>query len=429
MSRLNSGGLAGLGRGATNDRDAQYEALLRETAAAVERLGGITDQLAVRMQGHARDIESMRFAHERERAAAEQRFVALADEYQRGGSSHYGHFKSREAARNFGLLCIAALKDPDQSRAALDELHRAGINPGSGAAGGYLAPETVMNEIIRNVANAGVFERNCPPITTTVRSGGIPKRTAGNTVYFPDLETATTASAPTFGRVQFACKRWSALALVERWMLVESLAVALGEFVAEELAYAIAVKEDQSWFTGDGTSTYGGHKGLFKLASGDGISVVTGDSGDDTFAEVIAKSTYYLAQALGKLPDWAHMAGPRWYMHSLIFFQYLGVRDSQGMPIVNILNSTEGIQKYLFGYPVEWTQVAPSTTAVSTPFVVLAPLAKACRVVRLAGESVELRTSEHYKFAEGQVAFLADVVQDMVIADASAIVQIATAAS
>jgi hypothetical protein len=186
---------------------------------------------------------------------------------------------------------------------------------------------------------------------------------------------------------------------------------------------------------GDGTSAYGKYTGLFTLTGSETVdatkpTVVVGDAGDDTFAEMIAKTTYYLAKMMGMLPTWAMAAGPRWYMHPVSFFSYLGVRDSSGMPIASVYVG-EGPQLRLLGLPVRLVSCAPSSTAVSTVFAILTPLQRACRTYRHRS-AIELAWSDNLgedKWLAGISGVKCDVPMDMRVRCPSGIVQLATAAA
>lgn len=80
-------------------------------------------------------------------------------------------------------------------------------------------------------------------------------------------------------------------------------------------------------------------------------------------------------------------------------------------------------------YPVELTQVLPGVGSAddgaSKPMLLFGDLEQACRVFR-SKSGMELRTSEHVKFAEGQLAMVLDVWQDRVVADENAIGRLIT---
>lgn len=395
--------------------------LLRDVVAKLNQLGELTERNRKDIAGAAGEIARLSGRVTDLQATAQQRFMALTGQHQRGGS-YRGSFASREEAAEVGHLAAAVIK---RDSTTLAELRRAGITPGTGPEGGYLLKETLIEGILRDVEEAGVFERNCPAIPVGTLKGGGLKRTGGVTVYYPDYDVAATASTPALGRTAFSLKRYVAWTNIDNWMLASGLAAVLGDWIATEIAHSLALANDTNWFNGDGTSGYCGCTGLFKSTD---LLSVTGDSGDDTFDEMIAKSTHYLALALGTLPQWAHAADPRWFMHLLTFFKYLGLRDTTGQPIANIITQQGPPALYLMGYPVVPVQIAPATTAASTVFALFGALRRTCRVYRHKS-AVELKSTDQLKWLEAETSFAADVPQDMTIVNGSGTVQLKTAAS
>ncbi len=404
-------------------KDRQYAEVLRGLVQAVEKHGGLTAQLRKDFEGHASDVAKLRDEVADVKHNARQRLQALAEQHGRG--DYRGPFASASDARTFGQL-VAAVYRRDQA-AIQSVLRTADVEPSPGTSGGYLVTEAAADAIIRNVEAAGVFERNCPATPVNSLKGWSAKRATGPTVYYPDYSDEITTSAPTFERAQWSLQRWAIATLVDEWMLASELAGALGDFIAEEFGYGIALAEDTNWFMGDGTSTYAGYTGLFKNT---GLVDVDADTGDDTFAEVIAKSTFYLAEVLGAAPRWAHAAGPKWFMHPSLFYSYLGVRDSAGMPIVNVYLASGGLDSFtLMGYPVALTPVAPdlADSAATTCMLVFGALQRSCQLMRHRG-AMFMKASEHLKFLEGQLALKCDVPQDMIVTGSDGIVRLVTAA-
>lgn len=386
------------------------------------KLTDLDDRVQKELGGHARDISKLRDDLDTVQRDGAKRFLKLAAQHSRGGA-YRGHFADAQEARAAGLFIIAALT---REKAAVDALEQAGIQPTVGAEGGFTMPELLVSQLVRNVEEAGIWERNVEMMDAPVLTGGIPTRTAGLTVHYPDYEQAATPSAPTFGRRNFKLQRHSVYVLIERWMLQSRLAVALAEFVMTEMSYALARAEDTNWFVGDGTSTYAGYTGLLNDGT---IGSHTPTDDLDEFTELIAATTGPLSKVLGTLPAWAAGNGCKWFMHSSVFFGYMGVKDSAGMPIVQLYLSGNGLAKVLFGYPVEWVQVMPAVGStgdtVSSPMLVAGDLRRACQGFRhMAGISV--RSSEHVKFAEGQIAMLLDVPQDRVVKDPAGVCRLIT---
>lgn len=227
--------------------------------------------------------------------------------------------------------------------------------------------------------------------------------------------------------MRFALTRYAAAAVFDRWMFNDPSLAALGNTVARELGRAMAQALDTNGFMGDGTAPYAKVIGLFKRTD---LPVVTCDTGDNTFAEVIAASTKYLSAVIGKAPDWIEVGAPAWFMSREVFWNYMGVRDTTGHPIADILNVGNKPQRVLCGYNVEVTQVAPkmADSGNSTVMAVFGSLELGATVFRNS-QGFEIRVSDELYFLKDQVAMLGIVQQDIAVTDTNAFVQLKTAAS
>ena len=353
-----------------------------------------------------------------------KRFRAIAEQHD-GTRTYKGCFHSAEQAKVFGKFIRAAV---NRDHAAIEELQeKAALSTQTGAGGGFLAPTALVAEFINNVEKYGVFERNSPFVTVESEMFMQPKRAQGATVYYPDYGGEPSESALTFAKVEGKLPRWSVLVIVDRWMLRSNLEIALAEYVVQEMSRALAQAADTNGFVGTGGDTHAKITGAFKTGN---ANVVTADSGDDTFQEVIDGSVKYLGKVVGAAPDWTEAFDPRWYMHRTIFWGYMAVRDSQNRPIADIFHTGERPQAVLLSYPVEMTQVAPklSDSAVSTVMAVWGGLRAAYGAYRFTG-GIDFSTLEELKRLKGQVVLVADVLQTIVEKDGNAIVQLKTAAS
>lgn len=395
----------------------QEAELLNEMVAKLEKTGVSFAELDTKVQKHfteqAKEIMKLNDSIESVRADYANRFAGLTEDVQRG--NYRGHFASRQHAEQFGRAFAAVLQ---QDAAKIADMQKAAVLGESGAGGGYLANEQLLPGIVRNVENYGVFEADCPATPTTTLKGRVAKRSQGATIYYPDLQGEPTDSVLKFASAEFSLTRWSGIVLVDRWFLASELAVALAEYVVTELGYALALAQDTNFFMGDGADTYARITGIFKSVGGGDLTAV---SGDNTFQEVIDKTVVYLAQLAGGMPDWVD-AALKLYMHRSIFWQYMGVRDSQNRPIANVLLGTSGKpERQILGYPVRITQVGPklADSAASTAMLVAANLRDGARLMRHR-TGTEIRQSEHWKFASGQLALAIDVLQDMIKTDTNA---------
>lgn len=156
------------------------------------------------------------------------------------------------------------------------------------SAGGALVPVEMEAAIINLRDSYGVLRQLARTRPMSSDQLKIPRRKSGLTAYFfqDDDGVGITESQKAWDNVTLSTKKLGVLARVSR-DLVEDAVISVVDDLANEMAYAFAVKEDQCWLVGDGTSTYGGMQGLItKFEANAYISRTALTTGHDTFAEV-----------------------------------------------------------------------------------------------------------------------------------------------
>ncbi len=235
------------------------------------------------------------------------------------------------------------------------------------AAGGFLVPEEFSTAIIDLREMYGVFRANARVRPMASDTMLIPRRASGVTVYFVGEGVAITPSDPAWNQVRLVAKKLAGMTLMSS-EIDEDAVVDLGDYLAAEFAYALALKEDQCGFNGDGTSTYGGITGLTQLlkASGGLAGAVDAASGHDTFAEIDAAD---LSSVMGKLPAYARPRA-KWYVSSTGFDVMFG-RLMIGAGGNTMQNIQGGYQPMYLGHPVVITQVLPTATTDLSDLVMI----------------------------------------------------------
>jgi HK97 family phage major capsid protein len=425
----------------TSEQQAQYDDLVKDFTAKLEKLEGLSGQLAnvpklqKDFEGHVADIRKMQDRFSSYQADMEKRFQTILSQAKSGGGALYrGAFDNRQAAEDFGRTIISAAKVARNTATAEDReiYQKAAASAGTGAGGGLLLQNEIVSGIIRNVEQYGVFEANAFVIPTGGQRATSIKRTQGYTCYYPDLGVDATASDFKLGAIISDMTRYVAFAVVDNNMLRYDLAIPLAEFIARELALCIAYATDLNGFMGDGTAAYAKSVGLFKLttALATGLNVVVADTGDNTFAEVVAKSSYYLAKVLAALPQWAESLGVAWYMSRSIFFEYIGQRDTTGKPLFNMVLENGKPQQSLMGYPTNIVHVGPrmADTANSGRILAAGSLRGAMQLVRSIS-NVELAFSTEAFFKQDQSAWRVVAPRAIGTHDGSALSILESAAS
>lgn len=206
---------------------------------------------------------------------------------------------AEEAAYRAGMWMAAALYQKDWAKSwlrergidlmAQDENGQVRVmSGGTLAGGGALVPVEMEQAIIDLRDEYGAARKlvRVRPMSTDQKT--IPRRTGGVTAYFfsDDDGAGINASDKAWGSVNLVAKKLGALCRISE-DLEEDAIIDVVDDLAQEMAYAFAVKEDQCFFDGDGTSTYGGITGIrTKFAGTAYASRITAASGHDTFAEI-----------------------------------------------------------------------------------------------------------------------------------------------
>lgn len=247
--------------------------------------------------------------------------------------------------------------------------HTEGIN----TQGGVLVPEEFETTLIDLREQYGVFRQNArvEPMASDLKR--VPRRTGGLTAYFTNETASITESTAGWDSVQLTARK---LGVLTRFSseLNEDAVVNLSDWLAGEIAYAFAQKEDDCGFNGDGTSTYGGIVGVRSaltnlsgtIANIAGLQVGTGNA----YSELTLADFHGV---VGKLPVYAQ-GRAKWFVHNTFWSNVMEklIIASGGAVPVDIVNGAPS-RKFL-GYPVVISQVMPATEANSQVCALLGDL-------------------------------------------------------
>ena len=319
------------------------------------------------------------------------------------------NFKGTVAGRNaderayrFGKWFKGAVVGDPVSKAWCEQngIQTKALSEGTNYLGGYLVPPEFSTDIIDLRETYGVARQVARVVPMSSDTLPIPRRTGGLTAYFVGEASTITDSNKTWDQVNLVAKKLGALTL---WSseLNEDAMISIGDDLAGEIAYAFSQKEDECYFNGDGTSTYGGITGVrSKLRNVDstianikGLQVATGNA----YSEIVLSDFHGV---LGKLPLYARN-GAVWVM-SATFFDTVAHKlqtAAGGNTVADIANG--GVARFL-GYPVVLSQVMPTTEANSQICALLGNF----RLGSTFGDRrlLSLALSSEYKFAEDQLA-------------------------
>jgi len=244
--------------------------------------------------------------------------------------------RGEEAAYRSGMWAQAVLfGNRDAERWCKDY----GVRVMTGGAPGQsvIVPDEMILPIIDLRLQYGIARQHCYVQPMNSDTATVPRRKSGVTAYFVGRGDSTTESDAAIDDIQLVSREVAALTRISNSYAADA-AINLADHLANEMAYAFAVKEDQCLFNGDGTSAYGGIQGIrSKILSKAGA--VTAATNHDTFAEIDHDD---LVSVIGALPNFPGI-NPKWYSSkrgNALVFQALktaaggnSARDLEGRPL------------------------------------------------------------------------------------------------
>lgn len=270
----------------------------------------------------------------------------------------------------------------------------AGIN----AQGGALVPQDFVPELIVLLNEYGAARQLVNFRTTARETIDLPRRTADPTVSWTGEAVASNDQDPAYGTVSVTAKKLQGTMYVTSELMNDS-AISVTDDLFNGFANGIAYKEDLAYFSGDGTSTYGGITGLLNAIGSAGVKTADGD----TWAEITDAEVQAF---LGLLPSYAWSGTVKMTCTPQAFYNIIN-RISRGMGGVTYTESQSGVVKPVYnGTPVVFNNIMASATAISTKSVLIGEFDMASKAIEVSG-SLEFATSEHYRFANDQLTLRA----------------------
>ena len=273
------------------------------------------------------------------------------------------HLKNAEEAYRFGRFIMAARghrKSLDwcQSNGILTKGHTESIN----SAGGFLVPDEFESSLISLRERYGVFRRNARIVPMSSDTKRMPRRKTTLTAYAVGEAAAGTESDQVFDQVNLVAQKFMVLTTASN-ELNEDAIVNLGDDIANEIAYAFALKEDECGFNGDGTSTYGGIVGV--IPEIEGISSAAGIS-DANIGAYASMTVAKIMEFVAKLPAYADSPNCKFYCSKAFYHGCLenAIYQSGGVTASEVKDGQRN--PTLLGYPVEFVQVMRKSYTADT---------------------------------------------------------------
>jgi HK97 family phage major capsid protein len=277
--------------------------------------------------------------------------------------------KAEENAYVAGLFVAAAFYGHQPSAQRLQELgvpmerapHMATMSTSSNGGGAYFIPDVMDTTVIELTEQFGVIRRlaEIQPMTADTWKG--PRWATSMTAYWVGEGTAPTQSEPGWDQVELVAKNLAAYGKMTV-QLNEDALIDLGDKWAMAAAIAFAYAEDDAAFNGTGAISYGGITGLFPkiILAANAASLYTATSRTTLGALIMADFT----AVVGRFPNYPG-ASPAWLCHKEIWAStMLPLQMASGGATPADIRG--GSPPLFLGYPVEFVNVAPRASAVTT---------------------------------------------------------------
>jgi HK97 family phage major capsid protein len=307
--------------------------------------------------------------------------TAFSDEHQAGG------FTKEEKAYRFGQFALAkasidmpGVYNFQHARRFADEhgmIQNAHLEGGSDTSGSHIfVPEEFGTDLIKLREEYGVARKLCKMVPMNSDTRTDPKFVSGLTSYFTGENAALTASDMQHQVVRLTARKMTCLSTYSSELNEDSV-IDFGNTLAQEMSYSNALKEDQCFIDGDGTSTYGHIRGLKTMFATLTIGTAPGFRDTTTSNTWAATVIADLTSLISVVPVYAQ-AGMKFLCSSQYYYQVM-------VPLLNAAGGVTGSelqngfrQPMFQGIPVMFSQAMGTATATSTIAVFLGNFALGC---------------------------------------------------
>lgn len=169
-----------------------------------------------------------------------------------------------------------------RSKVAMPEIVNA-LQIGADSEGGYLVPDEFERTLVEGLTEENIFRKLAKVIKTSSGDRKIPVVASKGTASWIDEEGAFTESDDAFGQVSIGAYKLGTMIKVSEELLNDSV-FDLESYIAKEFARRIGAKEEEAFFTGNGT---GKPLGVLAASGGAGTGVTTAAAAAITADELI----------------------------------------------------------------------------------------------------------------------------------------------
>lgn len=248
------------------------------------------------------------------------------------------------------------------------------LQESSGSVGGFIVPEEFAAEVNRIVEDFGLVPKMARKYPMGSDQLSVPRLSASVVVSYPGEATAGTASQPTFEQVVLSTKTLVGITPMSNELLADAN-ISVVDLLTELFAEAIAGMLDLQGLAGVGAPFTG-------ILSDTGVTVYQPANGSSTFT--LAATPDNTRNMIAQIKPWA-LQGAAFIMHRTVWSLIQQTKTSgsgeyfwsaanpqlSGSAVVGFPMAQAGT---LWGYPVYLSDKMPTTTAVSTKFIIFGNL-------------------------------------------------------
>lgn len=352
-----------------------------------------------------------------DKALAEQKraIAAIRNGFESRGAVYLPDLEEQEnkAGRKFSLArACQAIDRNNWNKAGLEketfqetEKKAQALDPDS--AGGYLVPAQVEEEVIGLLDNMAVFRAMGAFVMSGLRSSPlrIPRINSGATGYWVGESTAITDSSMAFEQISLMPRKSAALVILSN-ELVSDGGPGVEALVRQDIATRLALLQDLAFFRGSGSSNQ-----PLGMANTSGINTVTLNA---------TPSLNWLIDMIAELMTDNNFGGRLgWAMHSRTWKDLWKLQDTDGrnliQPDLQAVSNTGGSPwtGRLWGIPYWITNQLPITLGGTSDESEMY-LMRTDDIIIGEWGGLNLLRSEHYRFAEDDIAIRATQRVDII---------------
>lgn len=243
---------------------------------------------------------------------------------------------------------------------------RKAAGEGIGSSGGWLVPSDLAKAILDIRDHYGAFRRRALVWPMASDTTSVVRRTDGSTAYFIGENAAATSSTATADVAQLTAKKVGVLINLSS-EIEEDASSDMVDYVANEIAYAFSVTEDDCAFNGDGTSTYGTMRGIGSIVLDGFHAKAKVTAVNNTFLTLTSTDLANLVNAVRA----AAIPNAAWYCSQTCFSQTF-IRLAGGTGYLPMALSDGIMTPHYLGFPVVLTQKLPLVSTTLSGKVMLA---------------------------------------------------------